>query len=159
MLSSPISNWWSPHWTTWRHGDMWIGNSWVTAEIIVFQCITCGLHCKLFSGCFVNLQSECIQSESSVRLWYHGYERTHWDHRPIPHWVLQQPCECVCLCMYIYIRCVLVYTSIVHGFFSQLWLCFLERPTGGGDSVLHSKIFSCCYWTHHTVGQRQGWNI
>lgn len=42
---------------------------------------------------FLNLQSERIQSESSVRLGYHGYERTHGDHRPEPHRVLQQPCE------------------------------------------------------------------
>lgn len=120
MLSSLISTWWSPHWTTWRHGDMWIGNSWLTAEIIVFQCITCGLHCKFFSCCFVNLQSECIQSESSVRLWYHGYERTHWDHRPIPHWVLQQPCECVCLCMCIYRLCISLRMYCACLFFSTV---------------------------------------
>ncbi len=154
MLSSPISTWWSPHWTTWRHGDMWIGNSWVTAEIIVFQCITCGLHCKLFSGCLWT----CSRSVSNQKaLLDSGTMGTKGHTEIIVPFLTESYNSHVSVYVYvcIYTRCVLVYTSIVHGFFSQLWLCFLERPTGGGDSVLHSKIFSCCYWTHHTVGQRQ----
>lgn len=151
MLSSPASTWWSPHWTTWRLGDMWIGNPWLTAEFIFSMYIVFFIAHSLMALLWTRSRSVSNQKAllDSGTMGTKGHTEI-----IIPN-LTESYNSHVSVYMCLYGLCV---SLCIHCpmFFSQLWLCFLERPTGGGDSVLHSKVFSCCHWTHHTVGQRQG---